>query len=38
MQVCDYPQGRYGNAIFRYLASFVFYIMQKEHTMILYVT
>lgn len=27
MQVCDFPQGRYGNAIFRYLASSLFCIL-----------
>jgi len=27
MLVCDYPQGRYGNAIFRYLASSLFCIL-----------
>ena len=27
MFVCDYPQGRYGNAIFRYLASSLFCIL-----------
>ena len=27
MRVCDFPQGRYGNAIFRYLASSLFCII-----------
>ena len=35
MLVCDFPQGRYDNAIFRYLASSLFCILydEKEHMM-----